>query len=150
MSQYALTNYLNAKGPMLGSLLRRLQQLNAWNAWFKQCITSDDKLLTNHCQIVNLVGDTLVILADSPHWITKLRFFTPVLLPKLQANPTLKHIKQIQCKVYPNYKPYISRKKRAPQTKPSKQEQSLAIAKDIKDPTIRETLLRILKPAEDS
>lgn len=100
MTQSTITHFLKQESQTLGSLLAKLNQLKQWNACLQECL-AEDKALTQHCQIVNLAGTSLIVIADSPHWVTRLRFYIPELLPKLRAHPGLEKIQSICGKTRP-------------------------------------------------
>jgi hypothetical protein len=117
MIKSTIANFLQTESKTLGSLLTRLNQLNKWNSILQECLAKEDELI-NHCQIVNLTGTSLIVIADSPHWITRLRFYIPQLLPKLRNYPGLEKVQAICSKVQPNYTK-IKPKKRKPQQRPT-------------------------------
>lgn len=57
--------------------------------------------LAEHCQVVNLRYDVLVLQTDSPAWATKLRYLLPEILPKIRALTGLDTIRAAQVKVVP-------------------------------------------------
>src|SRR5690349_16336157 len=93
-------HYLQRDSKTLGSLLNKLTQLKQWNQILQNCL-GDEAHIMDHCQIVNVSGNSLIAIADSPHWLTRLRFHIPDLLPKLREHKGLEHIKAICCKAQP-------------------------------------------------
>src|SRR5690242_2386498 len=114
MSKHVITDYLQPDGKTLGKLLVKLNQLQQWNGWLKECL-EQDSLLPKHCFIVNLIGTSLIVFADNPHWVTRFRFHIPALLSKLRNYSDFATVQSICCKVRPNYEPVSSIKTRGPQ-----------------------------------
>jgi hypothetical protein len=143
MTKTTLNHFLKPDGKMLGSLLTKLEQLKQWNTWLKENLTADEPL-TKHCYIVNLQGTSLIVIADSAHWVTRLRFHIPDLLKKLKRYPGLENIRAICCKTYPPHHTVIKKKKRTPQKLSTKTAESLQeSAKKIKDKKLRDILEKI-------
>lgn len=115
MNNPTITHYLKQDSKTLGALLSKLNQLKRWNNWLAECLIEEGSLV-NHCQIVNLIGNSLIAIADTPHWLTRIRFHIPELLPKLRKYPGLEKIQAICCKIQPNYMHQKSKKTRQPQT----------------------------------
>lgn len=114
MTKQTLTKYLKHDSKIMGILLGRLNELERWNAALRDCL-SKEPLLIEHCQIVNLSGTSLIAIADSPHWLTRIRFHIPELLPQLRQYPGLEHIRALCCKVRPQYPRKTTHIKRTPQ-----------------------------------
>ena len=113
MTKSNVGQYLQTDSKTLGSLLTRLKQLNHWNIYLRECLAEDE--LIHHCQIVNLSGNSLIVIADNPHWMTRLRFHIPELLKKLRVCQGLEKIQGICCKVQPNYIQAKTKKRHSPQ-----------------------------------
>lgn len=99
MTKPNITNYLQQDSKALGSIITKVEQLQAWNSYLRNSL--EEETLRDHCQIVSILDSTLIIVADSSAWLTRLRFFLPELLPRLRQYPSLAHIKTISCKVMP-------------------------------------------------
>lgn len=84
----------------LGSLLNKLTQLKRWNEILRTCL-GDQGHIMDHCHIVNISMNSFIVIADSPNWVTRLRFYIPELLPKIRTYQGLEHIKAICCKAQP-------------------------------------------------
>ncbi len=146
----SISHYLQEDSHSLGKLLSKLNQLQKWNSWLKECL-EENIVLTEHCFIVSLSGNSLIVLADNPHWVTRFRFHIPALLPKLKNYEDFKNIQAICCKVQPNYTPVSSRKNRDPQQKLSKKSVSLLLetAHKVTDEKLRTALEKIAKHSLD-
>lgn len=100
MTKNTIQHYLTANNKTLGSLLNQLSQLQKLNALLRDSL-GENAFVMDHCHVVNISSNSLIVIADSPHWLTKLRFFIPELLPKLHKHPGLEHLKAICCKAQP-------------------------------------------------
>jgi hypothetical protein len=144
MTKQNLIRYLKQDGKSLGTLLSKLNQLEQWNRALRECLTHEP-LLAEHCHIVNLSGHSLIALTDGAHWLTRIRFHIPELLPKLRNYPGLEHIRALCCRVEPTYTPRTKQKLRRTPKKLSKKS-AVAVATDAKkitDKTLREALEKI-------
>lgn len=144
MPNFNIKNYLQENTPSLGVLLSKLAQLKQWNLCLQESVGVNHPLL-NHCQIVNLLENKLILMVDSPTWMTRMRFYVPELLKKLQKYDSLKHIKEIQCKVYPNTSPSRKKLKNPPPALLSAQtaEAIRKSAQKISDEKLRKILEKI-------
>lgn len=102
MTKQSISQYLKNDSKTLGLLLSKLKQLQQWNKHLHNCLSHEPRLL-DHCQVVNLLNNSLIILIDSPHWLTRIRFHVPELLPKMRLCVGLEQIREIICKIHPNY-----------------------------------------------
>lgn len=116
MMNNLITQYFQSDNQSLKKLVTQLTQLQQWNDWLKESLEADS-LVPDHCFIVNLIGTSLIVLADNPHWVTRFRFHIPTLLPKLKNYPDFAMIQSICCKVQPNYTPVSLQQNREPQQK---------------------------------
>jgi len=141
----SITQYLQQDNHTLGNLLSKLDRLQQWNSGLKECLLDQNRALTQHCFIVNLIGTSLIVIADNPHWVTRLRFHIPELLIKLRQHPGLENIQAICCKVQPNYVSASSSHNREPQQKLSAKSAALLreTASKITDEKLRIVLEKI-------
>ena len=141
MSKLTIAKYLKQDSKTLGSLLGKLQQLNQWNTWVSDCL--EEKILAEHCKIVGIDRGALIVVADSPHFVTRFRFFIPGLLAKLRTYPELAGLKAICCKVRPNY--MATKKPQGRQiAMPEEGAKTLReAAEKIADPKLKEVLERL-------
>lgn len=144
MTNTTINSYLQRDSKTLGNLLNKLTQLKRWNALLRDCLNNEAHLM-DHCQIVNMAGNSLIVIADSPHWLTRLRFRIPDVLPKLREHTGLEHIKAICCKAQPNLHYEKSKKIRRNRLtiKPETAALILETAKKLDDTKIRSILERI-------
>ena len=89
-------SYLLTENQDLQFIFAKIKKLGEIN---KKVLSHMDAALAAHCQVANLTGNCLVILASNSSIATQLRFQAPDLLKKLQQDPALKHVKEIQAKV---------------------------------------------------
>lgn len=150
MTHTKIHDYLQQGCKTLDSLLNKLVQLKRWNMILRDCL-DDEAHIMDHCQIVNISGNSLIAIADSPHWLTRLRFHIPDLLPKLREHKDLEHIKAICCKARPGIhhtkSKKIARKKMT--LRPETSAEILETAKKLKDPKIRAILEKIASYSND-
>ena len=105
--------------------------------------------LRPHCQVANLSKGILVMLAANSSVATQLRYQSPDLLKKLQGNPSLRHIREIQCKVRPPVTVTVERGKtskkqeKAALLSTETAETLLVMADTIEDPELRSIMQRI-------
>ncbi len=143
MANFTIKNYLQQNNSSLSLLLSKLERLKQWNYYLQESVGIDNPLL-NHCQIVNLLENKLILMVDSPTWMTRMRFYVPELLAKLQQYDGLKHIKDIQCKVYPSAALKSKKNKQKPALLSAKTAHEVQeTAKKVGDETIRKILEKI-------
>lgn len=149
MKPPSITNYFQNENQAFGSLAAKLNQLKQWNGWLADSLPNENTLL-QHCQIVSLSSGSLIVIADSAHWVTRLRFYIPELLPKLRAYPGLEKIRSICCKVQPNHFKSAPKKTNPPLKKLSQENASMLrkTAQKISDSKLREILERIAERVE--
>lgn len=111
-----IQKFMNENNHTLGPLLTKLNQLKKWNGYLRESLR-EDAHIADHCQIVNLIDNQFIVIANNPQWLTRIRFYVPQLLPLLRTYPDLKNLKAICCKVHPSYVPHNKRKKRDAQKK---------------------------------
>lgn len=99
MSKYkSVSSLLSTSGSNLGSLLERAQYLQILTRTLREKI---DPVFSEHISVANLRGDSAIIAADSPAWLSKIRYLAPVILQILKQEPGLNSLSNIQFKVQP-------------------------------------------------
>lgn len=73
--------------------VRKLGEIN------KKVLALIEPSIARFCQVANMSGSKMIILAMNSSAATQLRFQTPDILKRLQKDPLLKHIKEIQIKM---------------------------------------------------
>lgn len=104
-----------------------------------------DPVLAKYCQVANLAENRLVLLVANGSIATQVRFMTNELLKKFSQDPSLQHVRQIECKVRP-IATKVSEKKPAYQVQPLTPDTAAIVrelAETIEDTTLREIMLRI-------
>jgi hypothetical protein len=101
--------------------------------------------LREHCRVLSVRGETLVMAADSPVWAARLRFHSPKLVKQLDNIQTVK-LRTIHVRVRPVDKPPAAVRRL---NKPSlSAENSLALeqtARGVTDPGLKAALLRLAR-----
>ncbi len=101
-----IRKYLSGSSDELENLITRALKISHLNARFHSIL---DKTLKKHCDIANFREGTLVLLTDSPAWISRLRYQIPSLLKQLQQLSEFKDIIQIKLRIQPKYVERIKR-----------------------------------------
>jgi len=145
MSQLSVANLLQKDSTGLSKLTIKLKQLTQWNDWLKDALPLEDKDLAKHCQIVGIDRTSLIVIADTAHWVTRFRFFIPNLLKVLQNYPDLKNIGSICCKVRPAHHRQMNNKKPKSTVVLSKKNAQVLMedAAQIKDEKLRKVMEKI-------
>ena len=87
------------QGSSLKPLLEKVNQLKLLNDLFLPFLEPAKR---DYCQVANIVGDKLVVMTANASVATQLRLEARDLLTKIQADPSLKFVKEIQYKVTPH------------------------------------------------
>ena len=93
----SLSQLLKAPGG-LQPLLKRAEILQALTQIVRESL---DPVMAAHITLSNLREDTAIISADSPAWLSNIRYLAPTLLQILQQQPGLEKLQKIQFKVKP-------------------------------------------------
>jgi hypothetical protein len=109
--------------------------------------------LNDHCRILSVRGDTLVLAADSPVWAARLRFQAAQLIKQLSEFKTVK-LRTVRVRIRP---PENCRTMRIPRRQSTLSGETSRIlgqaARDLSDPGLRAALLRLASrrnPADQS
>ncbi len=98
-----------------------------------------------HCRVLSVRGETLVLAADSPVWAARLRFYSPELVKQLDNIQTVK-LRTVQVRVRPVDKPPAAVRRLG---KPGLSAgNSLALeqtAHGVTDPGLKAALLRLAR-----
>ncbi len=97
-----------------------------------------------HVSLCNIRADIAVVTADSPAWLTQLRYQAPTVLHILQSQPGLESLRKVRFKVQPASEPAepTSPPRRAILS-PSGAETLGSAAEGIQDPELAEALRRL-------
>ncbi len=108
-----IADYFKNENKTLSQLLVKFRRLLIWNQYLRDCLPDETSLL-EHCQIVGMDKTSLIVIADSPHWVMRFRFFIPDLIHQLKKYDDLKEIRAICCKVKPLHYSSSKKQKRQP------------------------------------
>ncbi len=137
LADYLKTHENNHTHSALGSLLQRVKHIQTLNQTIATCLPHE-QLLLRHCLAVKIDNTTLILIAENPHWATRMRFISQQLLKALQQHPTYHYLTKIHCKVNPP----LHHPTKQSFIKPRKMEISANSAA-----LLRETAEKILDPA---
>jgi hypothetical protein len=113
-----------------------------------------DKNIAEYCQVANLLGNKLVILAANGSIATQLRFQVSDLLRKFKQDPKLRHILQIESKVHPGFSRHApqqstpSKGKKMPPLSAGSAEIMNEFAETLEDPKLKAVMKRIAAHTE--
>ncbi len=147
MTKSTLSAYLQHENKTLGNLLVKFNRLKIWNAWLSECLP-EERALLEHCCIVGLDKQSLIVIADNPHWVTRFRFFIPDLLTLLRKYGDFKDIKSICCKVRPLHYSAVKPKRHPLIISKQTAEVVRETANKIKDMKLKKILMRIATPID--
>ncbi|MFV2059808.1 MAG: DUF721 domain-containing protein [Gammaproteobacteria bacterium] len=92
--------YLSNSSDELERLITRAVAISHLNTRLHSIL---DNTLKNHCNIANFTDGKLILLTDSPAWISRLRYQIPSLLTHLQQLPEFQGLIQIKLRIQPKY-----------------------------------------------
>lgn len=88
--------FLSESSAGLAQTLERAIALQQFSAKFQTTLATP---LKHHCYIANIRDDTVVIAADSPTWLTQLRYQAPQILAYIKQEIGLEQIRKLHFKV---------------------------------------------------
>ena len=99
MSQYKpVSKLLTTSHGDLQSLLEQAHYLQALTRVLREAI---DPVLADHITIANIRENTAIVAADTPAWLSKIRYMAPTILAILKQQSGLTELRKIQFKVQP-------------------------------------------------
>ena len=105
MSQYKpVSRLLTTSSGDLQSLLEQAHYLQALTRVLREAI---DPVLADHITVANIRENTAIVAADTPAWLSKIRYMAPTILAILKQQPGLADLRKIQFKVQPTIEPAI-------------------------------------------
>jgi len=121
-------------------LLARARALKKLDAELHDLIPAP---LGNHCRILSVRDDTLVLAADSPVWAARLRFHTTQLVKQLSISRTV-NLRTVRVRVRPPASAQASHpaRKHIPVSRKNSHALKQA-AREVMDPGLRAALLRL-------
>jgi len=103
MSQYKpVSRLLTSSKGNLQSLLEQAHYLQALTRVLREAI---DPILGEHITIANIRENTAIVAADTPAWLSKIRYMAPTILAILKQQSGLADLHKIQFKVQPPIDP---------------------------------------------
>jgi hypothetical protein len=95
---YSVARILNTTRGNLEPLLERAYFLQTLTLTLRETL---DPALASHVTFANLRDNTAVMTADTPAWLTQLRYQAPTILQQLRQQPGLENLRRIQFRVQP-------------------------------------------------
>ncbi len=103
MSQYKpVSRLLTTSSGDLQSLLEQAHYFQALTRTLRDAI---DPILGEHITIANIRENTAIVAADTPAWLSKIRYMAPTILAILKQQSGLADLRKIQFKVQPPTEP---------------------------------------------
>jgi hypothetical protein len=147
MSHYKPSKYkpvsrlLTTSSGDLQSLLEQAHFLQALTHALREAI---DPVLADHITIANIRDNTAIVAADTPAWLSKIRYMAPTILTILRQQSGLADLRKIQFKIQPSTEPPASEQKRRHATLSSASSKVLeSAASGIHDPELASALRRL-------
>jgi hypothetical protein len=146
-----IDDYLQSPNNDLRSLYAKIKVLEDLN---QRVTTYLDKNIAEYCQVANLLGNKLVILAANGSIATQLRFQVSDLLRKFKQDPKLRHILKIESKVHPGFSRHTplqsipSTAKKMPLLSAGSAEIMNEFAETLEDPKLKAVMKRIAAHTE--
>lgn len=139
-----MTNHiLKHENKSILNILAHIQQLQELNSIMARYLPPD---VANHCKVVKLDRDCLIVLTENGNWATQLRFQIPELLQQLRQHPLLAKLSGICCKTRPSHYPSALNRIPTHSVAPLSQKASsflLETAKTIGDERLRKIMEKI-------
>ncbi len=147
MSQYKpVSRLLTTSNGDLQSLLEHAHYLQALTRILREAI---DPILAEHITVANIRENTAVVAADSPAWLSKIRYMAPTILAILKQQSGLADLHKIQFKVQPPIDPATpdqadyEQKTRRAALSPASSKILESAAQGIHDPDLANALRRL-------
>lgn len=102
MPSKSVTKFLFAQNSGLNTLIERAQHLQKLTSTLQKILRDmGSSELAEHINFANFHDNTAVITADTPAWLTQLRYQAPTLLKHLKQQPGLQELRKLQFKIQP-------------------------------------------------
>jgi len=147
MSSKPISRILTARDGKLQSLLERALYFEALSHVLREVL---DPALAKHITLANLRGDTAIVAADTPAWLTKIRYQAPVILQQLKRQPGLGAINKVQFKVQPPDQSQALQPVRRATLSPSSAQVLESAAEGIADSGLADALRRLSRQIPSS
>lgn len=137
----SLASILAAADNGLQPLFAHAHQLRSLNRMLRGALGEP---LGPHVSLCNVRTDTAIVAADSPAWLTQLRYLAPTVLHILQTQPGLESLRKVRFKVQPASEPAEpAAPPRRASLSPSGAEILKSAAEGMQDPKLAEALRRL-------
>ncbi len=147
MSSKPVAQILTAHDGKLQSLLERALYFEALSHILHEVL---DPALAQHITLANLRGDTAVVAADTPAWLTKIRYQAPAILQQLKQQPGLGAINKVQFKVLPPDQLQAAQPVRRANLSPTSAQVLESAAQGMTDPDLADALRRLSRQTSPS
>jgi hypothetical protein len=128
------------KSGQLSQLLVQADMLAMLNGHLKHLLETP---LNDHCQVLALRGQTLILAADSPVWAARLRFHIPRLVKQFSRLQTVP-LSTIRVKVCPISRPTAPANRPAPKRRGAAGKRALLqAAETVSDPELKSALQKL-------
>jgi len=140
-------HYIHSANTTLGPLAARLAGIQRWNLLLAEALPKEHSLILSHCHAVHADPTSLTLVADSPHWATRLRFLTPTIIENFRKYPEFAALKSIHCKIAPGTGQGALRRSKKPKMPLSHQNAELMLmtAETIRHDRLKKILQRMAK-----
>ena len=109
-----------------------------------------DPAFSQHITLTNLRGDTAIVAADTPAWLSKIRYLGPAILTVLQQQPGLSRLHKIQFQVQPTEAPQpVSHTNRRATLSSNSSKILESAAAGISDPDLANALQRLSRSGDN-
>jgi hypothetical protein len=142
MPQYKpVSRLLTSSNSELQSLLEHAHYLQALTRVLREAI---DPVLAEHITVANIRENTAIVTADTPAWLSKIRYMAPTILAILRQQSGLVDLCKIQFKVQPPIEPTVPNQETRRATLSSTSSKILeSAASGIHDPELASALRRL-------
>jgi hypothetical protein len=100
-----ISRLLTTSNGDLQSLLEQAHFLQALTHVLREAI---DPALSEHITVANIRENTAIVAADTPAWLSKIRYMAPTILSILKQQSGLADLRKIQFKIQPPTEPPAS------------------------------------------
>ncbi|RUO80073.1 hypothetical protein CWI84_07165 [Idiomarina tyrosinivorans] len=84
------------------SQLRQYQSFaEQFKRWQKQLVDCLDNELANHCRVVRIKGDTLIVSVSSAAWATRLKFQQGAIITHFSKDATIAPLRHVDIRIHP-------------------------------------------------
>ncbi len=147
MPSKSVSRILTARNSKLQPLLERAFYLEALTRILREAL---DPVLAEHITLTNLHNDTVTVAADTPAWLTKIRYLAPIVLQHLRQQSGLEALNTVRFKVLPLDQPHNLQPTRRATLSSSSSQILKSAAEGIDDPDLADALRRLSRQTSSS